>query len=162
MRKMVNPTSDIPQNRFSLNTWVEFRLGEQYLNYAEALNEANGPVADVYKYVNAIRERSGMPALPSGLSKEQMRERIRHERRIELAFESHRYFDTRRWKIAASIDNKPIHGMNIQAGTSLQDNAFYTRTVIERRVFVAPKHYLWPMQIGEIERNNNLVQNPGW
>ncbi|MGO4290610.1 RagB/SusD family nutrient uptake outer membrane protein [Chitinophaga sp. RAB17] len=162
MKKMVNPTSDIFQNRFSLNTWIYYRIGEEYLNYAEALNEADGPVADVYKYINAIRDRSGLPALPSGLSQTNMRERIHHERRIELAFEAHRYFDTHRWKIAGNIDNKEIHGMNIGAGASLNDDNFYKRTVIERRVFVAPKHYLWPIQQAEINKNPNLVQNPGW
>lgn len=162
MKKMVNPTSDIFQNRFSLNTFIYYRLGESYLNYAEALNEMDGPVADVYKYVNLIRDRSGLPALPTGLSQDEMRERIRHERRIELAFETHRYFDTRRWKIAAAIDSKEIHGMNIGAGTNLHDENFYKRTVIEKRVFIAPKHYMWPIQQAEINKNQNLVQNPGW
>jgi len=162
MKKMVNPTSDIFQNRFSLNTWIYYRLGEEYLNYAEALNEADGPVADVYKYVNAIRDRAGLPGLPTGLSQTDMRERIHHERRIELAFETHRYFDTHRWKTAAGIDSKEIHGMNIGAGNALNDDNFYKRTVIERRVFVAPKHYLWPIQQAEINKNPNLVQNPGW
>jgi hypothetical protein len=162
MKKMVNPTSDIFQNRFSLNTWIYYRLGGIYLDYAEALNEADGPVGDVYKYVNAIRDRSGLPALPAGLAKDEMRERIRHERRIELAFETHRYFDTHRWKTAADIDSKEVHGMNIGAGSSLNDDRFYKRTVIEKRVFIAPKHYLWPIQQGEINKNPNLVQNVGW
>ncbi|MFC3197930.1 RagB/SusD family nutrient uptake outer membrane protein [Parapedobacter deserti] len=162
MRKMVDPTSNIPQGQFGLNTWVQYRLGEQYLNYAEALNEADGPVRDVYHHVNAIRSRAGMPALPQGMSKEEMRDHIRHERRIELAFEAHRYFDTRRWKIAEVVDGREVHGMNILAGTHLQDEAFYQRTVIERRVFTAPKHYLWPIQIMEIEKNPRLVQNVGW
>lgn len=162
MRKMVNPTSNIPEGRFGLNTWIHFRLGEQYLNYAEALNEAEGPGTDVYKYVNAIRQRAGMPDLPVGLSQQQMRERIHHERRIELAFEAHRYFDVRRWKYAEETLGAPIHGMNIQAGGSLQDVNFYNRVKIEDRIFNAPKHYLWPIKIGEIERNEFLVQNLGW
>ncbi|WP_207434809.1 RagB/SusD family nutrient uptake outer membrane protein [Sabulibacter ruber] len=162
MRKMVDPNSVTFQDRFALRSWIFFRVGELYLNYAEALNEAQGPVADVYTYVNRIRERAGLPGLPAGLSKEQMRERIRHERRIELAFEAHRYFDTRRWKIAENIDNKPIHGMNILAGNNLKDPAFYNRVIIENRVFQAPKHYLWPLQIAEINKNFELVQNPGW
>jgi len=162
MRKMVNPTSNIPEGRFGLNTWIHFRLGEQYLNYAEALNEAEGPVTDVYKYVNAIRTRAGMPDLPSNLSQSEMRDRIRHERRIELAFEAHRYFDTRRWKIGEEAMGRTIHGMDIQEGSFLQDESFYQRVPIEKRVFNAPKHYLWPLQAGEIERNPFLVQNAGW
>jgi len=162
MKKMVSPTANIPEGRFGLNTWIHYRLGEQYLNYAEALNESEGPVADVYKYVNAIRNRSGMPNLPAGLDQDEMRERIRHERRIELAFEAHRFFDVRRWKIAEDILGSTIHGMDIQSGSSLQDPEFYNRVKIEDRVFNAPKHYLWPIRISEIEKNPNLVQNLGW
>lgn len=139
-----------------------FRLGEIYLDYAEALNEAEGPVSDVYYYVNQIRDRAGMPALPKDLSKSEMRERIRHERRIELAFETHRYFDCHRWKIAEKTDNGPIWGMNISAGASLQDEAYYKRTLIENRIFKAPTHYLFPIFQDEIDKNPNLVQNPGW
>jgi hypothetical protein len=68
-------------------------------------NEARWPVADVYKSVNLVRERAGLTGLEAGLSKDQMRNKIRHERRIELAFEGHRFFDVRRWKIAEQTDN---------------------------------------------------------
>jgi starch-binding outer membrane protein, SusD/RagB family len=143
-------------------TWIMFRLGEQYLNYAEALNEAQGPVADVYKYVNLIRNRSGLPDLPAGLNKDQMRERIWHERRIELAFESFRYFDTHRWKIAEITDSKNIYGLDVNTtGYNMSSDAFYVRKPVEKRVF-EKKHYLWPMQQREIEKNKQLVQNPGW
>lgn len=162
IKKFLNPGVIISQGRFVSKTWIFFRLAEQYLNYAEALNEAQGPVADVYTYMNKIRERAGMPSLPTGLSKDQMRERIRHERRIELAFETHRYFDCHRWKIAAQTDKGPVYGMNITAGTSLTDDAFYKRTVVENRVFVAPKHYLFPIPQSEIDKNQNMKQNPGW
>lgn len=162
LKKYVDETCNIPQGIFSLKTWILFRLGEIYLDYAEALNEAEGPVSDVYYYVNQIRDRAGMPGLPSGLSKSEMRERIRHERRIELAFETHRYFDCHRWKIAEKTDNGPIWGMNISAGASLQDEAYYKRTLIENRVFKAPTHYLFPIFQDEIDKNPNLVQNPGW
>ena len=162
MKKFSDPTVNIPQGRFTLKTWIYFRLGEQYLNYAEALNEYQGPVPDVYAYVNLIRERAGLPALPADLNKEEMREKIRHERKIELAFETHRYFDCHRWKIAHIIDNSDIHGLNIGSGTSLQDESFYQRTFIEKRIFVNPKHYLWPIPQSEIDKNVNIVQNPGW
>lgn len=162
MKKFSDSTVIITQGRFVTKSWTYFRLGEQYLNYAEALNEDQGPVADVYKYVNLIRDRSGLPGLPAGLSKEQMREKIRHERRIELAFETHRFFDTRRWKIAQVTDNKEVHGMNVAAGTSLTDDQFYKRTVIEKRVFISPKHYWFPVPQGELSKNPNLVQNKGW
>lgn len=161
LRKYSDETVNIPQNRWVLKTWIFFRLGELYLNYAEALNEYTGPEADAYKYMNEIRDRAGLPDLPTGLSQDEMRERIRHERRIELAFETHRYFDCHRWKIAATVDNAEIHGLSVLSGNSLQDPAFYVRKTVEKRVFTA-KHYLWPVPQAEINKNRNLVQNPGW
>ncbi len=81
-----------------------------YLNYAEAMNEArNTPGTEVYNSMNAIRNRAGMPDLPAGLNVSQMRDAIRNERRVELAFETHRYFDTHRWKIAAQTDKAPVY-----------------------------------------------------
>ena len=103
-----------------------------------------------------------MPDLPAGLNEEQMRKRIRAERRVELSYETHRYFDCHRWKIAAQTDNAPIYGMDITSGSNLQDNAFYKRTLVEKRVFEAPKHYLFPIPQGEMDKTPGLVQNPGW
>ena len=162
LKKYMDESVNIIQNQFVLKTWNYFRLGESYLNYAEALNEAQGPVTDVYHYVNAIRNRSGMPPLPSSLSKEEMREKIRHERRIELAFETHRYFDTRRWKIADQTDEDNFYGLNINVGTSLQDDSFYERVFLKSRVFDQNKHYLWPISQNEINKTPTIVQNPGW
>lgn len=162
LKKFVNPAANISQGRFLLGTWPFFRLGAVYLDYAEALNEAQGPTAEVYQYIDAIRTRAGMPKLPQGLSKDGMRARIWQERRVELAFESYRYFDCHRWKIAPQTDNGPVYGMNISAGSSLQDNAFYKRTLVETRVFQAPKHYLFPIPQSEIDKAPALIQNPGW
>jgi len=162
IRKNIEPTVDIPQARWALKTWIFFRMGEIYLNYAEALNEAEGPVADVYKYVNLVRDRAGMPDLPTGLNKDQMRERIRRERQIELAFETHRYFDCRRWKIAHNTFGGRIYGMNIRADSGLQGNDFYQRTVVDERIFMTPVHYLFPIFQAEMDRAPGLVQNPGW
>ena len=162
MRKYSDENVDVPQGKWTLKTWIFFRLGEMYLNYAEALNESEGAVDNVYKYVNEIRKRSGMPALPDNLTQEEMREKIRHERQIELAFETHRYFDCHRWKIAEHTDNAPIYGLRHDLGTHLQDEAFYTRTIIETRVFESPKHYLWPLQQYELDRVPWLIQNPKW
>ena len=162
-KKMVDPDFSITPFRENLRSRIFFRLGEIYLNYAEALNEYEGPVSDVYKYVNAIRNRAGLPDLPAGLSKEEMRDKIRHERRIELAFEGHRFFDVRRWKIAPQTDDIWIHSMDILAGTNRTDDAFYKRIGVEKRIFVAPKHYLWPIPQYEVDRNRKgIPQNPGW
>ena len=110
-------------------TYNYFRVGELYLNYAEALNEYAGPVEEVYTAVNAIRERAGLPPLEEGLSKEQMRDKIKHERRIELAFESHRFFDVRRWMDAPKSENRPVHCLNIYEGTSVKDEESFVKIV---------------------------------
>lgn len=161
VRKNYHPDTYPRQSRSVKRPLVLSRLGEIYLNYAEALNEVQPGNPDILKYVNAIRERAGIPGLPAGLSQSDMRMRIRQERRIELAFECHRYFDTRRWKVALQTDAGPFYGMNVDAGTSLQDQSFYKRTVFETRVF-AQKHYFFPIPQFDIDRNKKLVQNPGW
>jgi len=159
--KLVHPDSDVKNSKHVLKSWIFFRLAEMYLNYAEALNEYDPTNTDIYKYINLVRERAGVPEIPSGLDQDELRQRIRHERRIELAFEEHRFWDVKRWKIAEETDAAPIYGMNVTAGTSFTDLSFYKRTVAESRVF-EKKHLLWPIPQSEIERNINLVQNPGW
>lgn len=139
--------------------WVLFRYAEVPLNYAEALNEAQGPVADVYANVNLVRARVGMPALPAGLTKDQMRERIHKERQVELCFEDHRFFDVRRWKKGEALFNRPVTGMRItRTGTALS----YTHFQVEQRVFTE-KMYRYPFSQVELNRSpKNLKQNPGW
>lgn len=159
--KFSSPNSDAMNQRFVQQTYIFFRLGEIYLNYAEALNEYDPGNPDIATYVNLVRERGGIPALPGGLSQDEMRERIRHERRIELALENHRVFDTRRWLIAEDTDGGQMFGMNVSAGTSFSDVEFYQRTAFETRVFTR-KHYLWPIPQSEMDRNTEMVQNPGW
>jgi len=138
-----------------------YRYAEVLLNYVEALNEVNPGNPDIFKYLNAIRERGGIPALENGLNQGQMREKIRTERRIELTMEHLRYFDTRRWKIAEQTDAGPFVGMNVDAGKSNSDPEFFKRHVFENRVF-RKAFYLFPIPQTEVERNPNLVQNPGW
>jgi hypothetical protein len=152
-----NITDGYSNNR----AWVLLRLANIYLDYAEALNESSPGNADIAKYVNLIRERAGIPDLPAGLSQAQMRTAIHKERRVELSFENVRYFDARRWKIAEQTDGGPFYGMNINAGNSVQDPAFYVRTVFENRVF-QKKNYLWPIPQQELDVDKNLVQNTGW
>lgn len=141
------------------------RYAEILLNYAEASNEA-GDIATAYTQIKAIRERAGILAgtdgnygLTPGMSKDDMRTIIQNERRIELAIEEHRYWDVRRWKIAESISNKPLHGVTI-----IQNGSTYTYTpvIIRTPTFTAPKWYLWPIPQGEINKSADLEQNPGW
>lgn len=138
--------------------FVVFRLSELVLNYAEARNEVIGaPDNLVYEAVNTIRSRGELPNLPGGLSKEQMRDRIRRERRIEFAMENHRFFDVRRWKIAEQVDNHPVRGIRIT------DTGDITYPVFGNRVFDKTKHYLFPIPQSEIDKSRGvLIQNPGW
>lgn len=159
-RKNVSPTYHPTQNNVA-RALVMMRYAEILLNYVEALNESEPGNPDILKYLNQIRERGGIPALASGLSQNEMRQHIRTERRIELTMEHLRYFDTRRWKIAEQTDAGPFYGMNVEAGTSNTDLEFFQRTRFESRVF-RRSFYFFPIPQTEIQRNPNLVQNPGW
>lgn len=109
----------------ALLNYIYFRYAEVLLNYAEAQNEAVGPDQSVYDAINLIRargrndaavpaaEKVDMPALPTGLTQDQMRTRIRNERAVELAFEDHRWYDIMRWKAGPDIVAKPVYGMNV-------------------------------------------------
>ena len=140
-----------------------FRLAEIYLDYAEALNEYAPGSDDILTYLNLIRERAGIPEygsveLPVPAGQDEMREAIRKERRVELAFESVRYFDARRWKIAEEVFDGPAHGLDINAR---EEENFYNVVVFEERVF-RPQDYLWPIPQDELNANPALIQNPGW
>jgi hypothetical protein len=172
MRKFFNDavTWNQTSNTLSRRPWVIFRYAEVVLNYAEALNEAQGPVTDVYKYVNLVRARSNvaMPILqstnPTGagyvaVNKDAMRLRIQNERRVELCFEGHRFFDVRRWKKGEEFFNKPVTGMRI---TRTPASTFtYERFTVENRVFSA-KNYLYPISQSNLNRAPALGQNFGY
>lgn len=117
------------------HTWPIFRLAEMYLNYAEALNEYNPGHADILTYLNAVRQRAHQPALAAGLSQEAMREAIRRERRVELAFEEHRAWDVRRWKIGSKTLGSDLQGLDITAtqtggsGSSSTSGSTTTETI---------------------------------
>lgn len=141
-----------------------FRYAEVLLNFAEAANEYGGPAYSIGGYdarraINLIRGRAHMPAVDDDVTQDELRELIRLERRIELAFEEHRFWDIRRWKIAGSL-KKSVDGMQIVKNT---DGTYtYNRQIaIEPRVF-EPKHYFYPIPQSEINRNTNLLQNPEW
>ncbi len=143
-----------------------FRLNEIYLSYAEALNEFNnGPTAQAYDAVNRIRQRSGMPELPAGMSQEAFRQRVRNERDIELAFEDHRFNDIRRWKIAEQdgVMAGDFLGLEIQKlnnATPFPTAFSYKPFVFERRVW-SSRQYFFPFDNNEVLKGN-LKQNPGW
>ena len=132
------------------------------MNYAEAQNEASGPVQSVYDAINAIRNRAGMPDLPPGLAKDQMRERIQNERRIELAFEEHRYFDVRRWRIAMDVENQPARRVSITRADNGSLSFEYNQEALSGKQF-SPQHYWFPIPLDEVTASNGLLlQNPGY
>lgn len=141
--------------------FILFRYAEVLLNYAEARNEyLAAPDVEVYRCLNELRQRAGLNPyqLPAGLTKEQMRDVIQNERRKELAFEEHRFYDVRRWKLAETLFNKQVHGMTIyQTGTG----TIYQEVPVLQINFTK-KMYLAPIPFNEVVKNRKMVQNPGW
>lgn len=142
-----------------------FRMTEAYLNYAEALNESqSAPSDEVYNTINMIRSRVGMPDLPKGLTKEQMRERIKNERDLELCFEDHRMWDIRRWMDAEKdgVMQGDFLGVKVDriSGEGLTAKCDYRLFVFEKRSFNR-NMYMHPILENEVNKGY-LLQNPGW
>ncbi|MXV13778.1 RagB/SusD family nutrient uptake outer membrane protein [Hufsiella ginkgonis] len=147
-----------------------FRYAEMLLNYAEAINESGDVLANrtiAYTQLTNIRKRAGITAgagslygLKANMTQAEMRDAIRLERRIEMAFEEQRFWDVRRWKTAATDFNKILHGMKI---TMTAPGIFTYQVVsVEPIVFIAPRMYLYPFAFPELQANPALTQNPGW
>ncbi len=176
VKKFANPADGFsPQEDRSVSSWQELRFAEVLLIYAEAANEADGPSNKVYDAINKIRTRAGMPDVPAGLSKEQMRDYIRHERRIEFVFENHRWWDLIRWGTADEVLNGYVpHGVKVERKANapskadqpqLFDPQFLKYTIFELqgRDQVFPQSYFkQPIPQGELDKNTNLKQNPGY
>ena len=160
--KKFMPDASVPLNWQTTYTmpWIIFRLGEIYLNYAEAKFEL-GDEPTCRQYINLVRGRVGMPPIPATVTGDDLKQRLYNERRIELAFEEHRFWDVRRWKIAMDIGNRPIYGMDIikDVNTGVKN---YTPVLLNNRNF-EEQMYLLPISSDEVKRNNGtLLQNPGW
>ena len=160
LRKFMDDNNPIdnPWDVAGLQPWIYLRYAEVLLNYAEAQNEAAGPDASVYTALNQVRQRPGVnqPAVTPGLSQDQMRTLIRRERQVELAFEEHRFYDVRRWKIANVTENVPAYGMDIQTSGG---NLVYTRKVaLDGRLFNEDRNYWLPIPRTEIQASNNKLQ----
>lgn len=154
--------------------WPIIRYSDLYLMCAEALNESKeSPDDEVYYYIQAIRTKAGLDKSTSSLietwklystipnkpqTKEGMRDIIRQERMIELAFEGQRYWDLRRWMLAADYFNRPLRGWNARGNNDLE---YYKETYIYNRKF-ATKDYFWPLRQKSLDSNHKLVQNLGW
>ncbi len=142
-----------------------FRYAEILLNEAEAYNES-GMVDSAVLYIIPIRKRAGIIAgannrygIAAGISQSAMRDLIRAERRVELAFEEHRFWDVRRWKTLSQDVSGPVYGMTIVKNSN--GTFSYTKTQVSTMVF-SDRLYLMPIPYDEITKNSNLEQNPGW
>lgn len=195
LRKFMDPNVAVGKFGLSSQSWIVLRLAEVYLNYAEAQNQVSGPDQSVYRAVNVVRGRSKMPDLQANypnLDKSKMFERIKQERKVELAFEGHRYWDIRRWKIGAEICNgsvlidpaNPNKGGYMSCCYPLKQADGSVRYVTPstmnqvlgageklafqpytnmRKVFMwSDKNYLMPIPQSALDKNPKLTQNQGY
>jgi starch-binding outer membrane protein, SusD/RagB family len=148
---------------FFTNQWPHFRLAEIYLNYAEAKFEL-GDEATAREYLNKVRKRASvnLPDIPATVTGAELRRRIYKERRVELAFESHRFFDVRRWKISSDIENRPITTLDIFKDMSTGVKRYEKVILLDRTGKFQEKMNLLPIAQDEIQRNPKLAQTAGW
>jgi len=170
LKKFVNEKLLLRDGRTASHVFHIFRYGEMLLSFAEAMNEVNGPDGKYSDFsmsareaLNMVRARTGvnMPAVKNVASKEEFKMSVRNERRVELAFENHRFWDVRRWKIAENTENLPLRGMKI---TKKADNTliYDPNYIVETRVFKAPSMYRFPILYNEIVKYKNLKQTENW
>lgn len=171
-KKPINYTNYLEGSSYFVSSYLfpNMRLTELYLSYAEAANEVGGPSEDVFATLNAVRARAGIPTVQESWdgawsnspgkynTKEGLREIIRQERRIEMNSESQVYWDLLRWKIAENVLSQPILGWDKRGVTPEE---FYTKTIIFQRQF-RKRDYFMPIREYELQRNENLLQSPGW
>ncbi|MCG2461469.1 RagB/SusD family nutrient uptake outer membrane protein [Flavobacteriaceae bacterium F89] len=176
VRKFIDPDPGLADNQSNAQTvpWPFIRYTEVVLNYVEACIETNDE-GEARDWLNKIRFRAGMPAITeTGTA---LMDKYRNERRIELAYEEHRYHDARRWMIAPETLGRGIKVINVQATLKAGQTPLvpyrhdksvydYTYNVVdntenETRTW-ADKMYYRPLSRDEVNRNDLLVQNPGY
>ena len=170
MRKFMGKFESVsgsPVYATTIHDFVYFRYAEVLLNYIEALNEFSGPTTEIYTILYKLRARAGINpgtgstyGLSTSLTKDQMRDIIRNERHVELAFEEQRFFDIRRWKIADQVFATPLRGITIQKSSGGSIN--YNIVPVLTPVFRNPQMYFYPIPYNEVIKNQNMVQNPAW
>ena len=168
LKKFLTDNLNLTQGATAQHNWVAYRYGEVLLNYAEAMNEAYGPdsYGDGYaltarEAVQIVRDRAStlLPAVTAS-SKGDFRAAVKHERRVELAFEDHRYWDLLRWKDAMDVLNKPVHGVKVEGSESAGWR--YTTVVVAERKFLERNYYM-PFTRSEVENSHGtLTQNSGY
>ncbi len=159
MRKYI-PASILASNHAgtAYRLWTIIRYAEILLNYAEALNEVQGPCQEVYDMLDMVRHRAGITGSVADRAdlagKDAMRNFIHKERTVEFAFEEHRPWDVRRWNCAVEALSRPIYGVNVAMDGTV------TRKVAQNRVF-EPRMYLYPIPETEVWKTD-IENNPGW
>jgi hypothetical protein len=159
LKKYVNDQDLSDPQNCGIN-FILMRYAEILLIYAEAKVELNDIDGSVYDAVNQIRQRSdvALPVISEGKSQEEIRDIIRHERMVELAFEGLRFFDLRRWRIADVVMPGKVYGMTYED----ENGDLQTVEVPGWENFFSERNYLWPIPQTEIELNPQLTQNQGW
>jgi len=155
-------TDYLDDSKTMYRNWIFIRYAEVLLNYAEAINEAQGPTAEAFNALQQLRNRVGMTSLLSARtdlqSQSALRNFIHKERTIELAFEDHRWWDVRRWKVASEAIGRPLYGITVTKATD--GTLTYTRKVAQSRVF-QDRFYLYPIPTEEIWKTG-WSNNAGW
>jgi starch-binding outer membrane protein, SusD/RagB family len=175
IKKGVSPQTAITTSGYSLSSysWPLIRLSELYLDYAEALIEGDdgsgSNLATAKTYIDKIRTRAGIPTIDNAWSvvpgysggvhdKKTLRSIVRQERTVEFVFEGKRFWDLRRWGIADKYLGIPIYGMNINAN----DDGFFQKTQLPYTRSYPAGYWLLPIPIAEVQKDPQLVQNPGY
>lgn len=172
LKKYVNKSLTIGASNATTERhhWVIFRLGEFYLNYAEAMlnytgsgyETASGLSMTAAQAVNVVRTRAKLANIATDLSASQFAERLENERFVELAFEGHRFYDLRRWKKAGDAKYRTIKTMQITKNADGTFN-YNVQTDAQTRSYWDDKMYLFPIAQSEILKSGGaLTQNPGW
>jgi len=159
MNKFMDPAFDAQYFRQDA-PWRRIRYAEVLLNYAECCL-ALGQEDEARTYINMIRQRAGMPEIPSTVTGQALVDRYRNERFVELAFEAHRFFDIRRWMIGpeAYVDAQGIDIWHLLNPDLQTYHSTYTVITVQQRAW-HNKYYLLPIGLQEINKNPNLIQNP--
>ena len=159
IRKRTNP--DTPDATRSSTDYIIFRYGETLLNYIEAAYYLNDPNGDMASIMNEIRDRAGMPSL---IKSEITEDKIRQERRCELAFEDHTFWDLRRWRIAVEeLDNVRRHRLHYRFDAN---NETYTIEMADGDLGGVRLHpernYYYALGLSRLADNPKLIENPGY
>ena len=153
-------------NNSSLNT-ILMRYADIYLMRAEALVESGNTTQEVYDLIDKVRARVGMPTVESaegtGLNQTQLRQIVRHERRVEFCMEGTRYADMLRWQDVSLVHDVYGYDKSKLSNPASPATWKFSQIKIDSRIFNATKAWLWPLPQGDININKNLLpQNPGY